>query len=592
MKSHCQPNRALLSVLGAILILAGAAPLAAQTEDGKGTDQAKTPARSELNLFGSPRQTMQTFLEGTPEQQIQCLDLSAQGLTEDTRQTQGAQLAYELREAIHRILDVALIAITHDPKEPMPYCLADQSHRIDGDIIGEQRELAEKDLKQIVIEPQDDGLWRFSQATVQAIPEIASHWQEQPKVVDEDKEATEPQAKPFSIWLRDLFPSTLQGRPRLDANAFYVAPYQWICMAVVVALGFLADLIVRFALNLATEIWVRFNPSDDPKVRKRVWRPIGLLMQGVVWYYGIKWIALPPILLDSLVIGLKAFTIVAAVWTAFRLIELIAYLAARRAAATASRFDDIIVPMVARSLKFIAVCIGILTFAQVFDLPVFGIVGGLGIGGMALAFAAQDAVSNFFGSVTVLFDRPFEVGDWIVTDGVEGTVETVGFRSTRVRTFHNSLITLPNSKLTTASVDNMGRRQYRRFSTKLGVTYDTTPEQIEAFCEGIRELLRQHPYTRKDYFEVHVNEFTDSSLNMLLYCFFECSDWSIELRERHRLILDILRLAKELHVEFAFPTRTLHMHSCPEDTSLPPDVTAVDGRKAAERIVGGTVSRG
>ena len=162
----------------------------------------------------------------------------------------------------------------------------------------------------------------------------------------------------------------------------------------------------------------------------------------------------------------------------------------------------------------------------------------------------------------------------------------MGFRSTRIRTFHNSVITLPNSKLTTASVDNMGRRKYRRFSAKLGVQYDTTPDQIEAFCEGIRELLRQHPYTRKDYFQVYLNEFSDSSLNIFLYCFFDCSDWSIELRERHRLIVDILRLAKELHVEFAFPTRTLHMLSHTEGASLPPDVSAVDGRKAAERIVG------
>ena len=115
---------------------------------------------------------------------------------------------------------------------------------------------------------------------------------------------------------------------------------------------------------------------------------------------------------------------------------------------------------------------------------------------MALALASQDALGNVFGSFLVLIDRPFEIGDWIIFEDHEGMVESMGIRSTRIRTFYNSQVTVPNSKFTTAIVDNMGRREFRRLRTTLGLEYDSTPALITAFCEGVRELIRQHPNTR------------------------------------------------------------------------------------------------
>jgi MscS family membrane protein len=158
-----------------------------------------------------------------------------------------------------------------------------------------------------------------------------------------------------------------------------------------------------------------------------------------------------------------------------------------------------------------------------------------------------------------------------VVGDVDGTVEEVGFRSTRIRTFYNSLITLPNANLISAHVDNYGARRYRRWKTHLGVAYDTPPEKVDAICEGIRELVRCHPYTRKDYFHVYLNQFGAHSLDILLYVFFETPDWATELRERHRLGVDILRLAKNLGVEIAFPTQTLFLKRGSETSPEPPD---------------------
>tara|TARA_Y100001960_G_scaffold52857_1_gene53902 strand:+ start:909 stop:2294 length:1386 start_codon:yes stop_codon:yes gene_type:complete len=362
----------------------------------------------------------------------------------------------------------------------------------------------------------------------------------------------------WAMTFKELFPESLH------TVRFLLADYQWIGCLLLIFLGFLTDLSVRRLLTRVVD-WLRRgeksqDTADDKKNQQKAWKPVGLLAQAVVWYWGAFCIGLPIGLLLIVTVALKFFTVVAAVWTAFRLIDWFSTFAARKATASETRFDDLLIPLVRKALKAFAVCVGLVLFADVFQLDVTALIGGLGIGGAALAFASQDTLSNLFGSLTVLADRPFEIGDWIVSDGVEGTVENVGMRSTRVRTFYNSVIVLPNSRLTTAIVDNMGKREFRRFTTKLGVQYDTTPEQLDAFCEAVREVIRRHPYTRKDYFQVYVNELGASSIDVLLYLFFECDDWPTELRERHRLLTDIIRVAQTLNVQFAYPTQTLHLY--------------------------------
>ena len=386
-------------------------------------------------------------------------------------------------------------------------------------------------------------------------------------------------------WLEThVFPKSMQG------VHFLLKDYQWYCLIAVIFLGFFMDLVTRQGLKWFTRAWFRYvRTGNEAGSTENPWKPLGLLAQVLTWYWGTRFIGLPPQLTMVLLVALKFFAVFVAVWTVFRLIDLMANYLARRAEKTATRFDDLLIPLVSKSCKALSVCVGVILFADMFDLDWTALVGGIGLGGAAIAFASQDALGNFFGSLTVLTDRPFEIGDWILTDGVEGTVETVGIRSTRVRTFYNSLITLPNSRLTTAVVDNMGKRQYRRLRVTLGVEYGTSPEQLEAFVEGIRELLRRHPFVRKDYYHVYFNNFGDSSLDVLLYCFLECPDWGMELREREQLFLNIIRLAERLGVAFAFPTRTLHMfqQTAGESPSLP-DLADPDraGQSIAAEIAG------
>jgi MscS family membrane protein len=175
---------------------------------------------------------------------------------------------------------------------------------------------------------------------------------------------------------------------------------------------------------------------------------------------------------------------------------------------------------------------------------------GLGIGGLAFALGAQDSLKNLFGSFTLIVDRPFVVGESVKIGGHEvGVVEVVGLRSTRIRTADDTLLIVPNSNLTNTDITNYGRRRYRRYVTRIGIAYSTPREQLIAFREGIQEVIRKQGATRKDHFEVAINELGGKAIEILVDIYFEVPDRPQELVARDALILDILRLAEELKIE-------------------------------------------
>ena len=269
-------------------------------------------------------------------------------------------------------------------------------------------------------------------------------------------------------------------------------------------------------------------------------------------------------------VGLKIVIPVLGVIIFYVLADMLSLYLAKMASLTESTMDDQLIPIVRRSLKLFVILVGALFLLHNLDINITALLAGLSIGGLAVALAAQDTLKNLFGSVMIFLDRPFQIGDWISGDGFDGTVEEVGFRSTRIRTFSNSLVSIPNGRLSDLTIDNHGLRTFRRFKTYLALTYDTAPASIEAFVSGVHKLIEQHPHTRKDFFEVRLNQLGDFSLNVLLYVFFEVPDWSAELKARHEVLLQILELADSLQVRFAFPTQTLHMETFPGELPLTP----------------------
>ena len=322
-----------------------------------------------------------------------------------------------------------------------------------------------------------------------------------------------------------------------------------------------AGIIIQWLLQaiMKNTILKKLGRKDQYLDNKKAYRSVSVLTMAISWCILLPLINLSTEVEEILYNGSLLVALVSGMMTVSHFIDLLCEHLKNKAHDSENKLDDVLIPMLHKALKIVLFTIGTVFIAGNLGINIASLLAGLGLGGLAFALAAKDTVENIFGSVTVLLDKPFAIGDWVVVEGVEGTVESIGLRSTKVRTFYCSQVSIPNSTLISAKVDNYGRRSYRRIKTYLSLTYDTTPDKVEAFCEGVRELIRQHPYTRKDYYHVYLNQMSASSIDVLLYCFLDCDDWAIELREKQRLYLNIMRLANRIGVGFAFPTQTLHM---------------------------------
>ena len=339
--------------------------------------------------------------------------------------------------------------------------------------------------------------------------------------------------------------------------------WRWGAIGIAIVFGFIVDLVVRLVLRHILKSITHADKHDKELVHilKTVPRPAGVAAGGAVWLALLPILSLPVGLLLFIEPAVHMYITLACIWFGFRGTDLISWVAGQKAAKSKNKLDDLLVPLLRKTLKAIVVVFGVVYLAASMQIQLAPIIAGLGVGAIGFGFAIKDTIENFFGSITVILDKPFEIGDWVIIDDVEGTVISVGMRSTRVRTFYDTVVTIPNSILVTSKCNNYSKRRYRRWKQMIGIGYATPPEKIAAFCEGIRELLRVHPYTRKDYYQVWLNEFGGSSLNVLVYVFWTAPDWQTELRERHRFMLDLIRLAGELEIEFAFPSRTVYLRN-------------------------------
>ncbi len=274
-----------------------------------------------------------------------------------------------------------------------------------------------------------------------------------------------------------------------------------------------------------------------------------------------------------IVSGLEIAEILLWILLFVRLVDLIMSFYVTRAEQTSSKLDDQLVPIVRNTLKFLVIIFGIFKLMITLGADPKTVLAGASIGGLAIGLASQDTIKNLIGTFMIFVDKPFRIGDWIVFDNIEGSVEEVGFRSSIIRAPDTSIYKVPNSKLAEIAINNKGKRIYRRYMTRLGIRYDTPPALVEAFVEGIKKLIELHPLTRNsaDYtpynvkpYNVEFVDYGDSALEILLNVYFKTSDWGEEMHGRHILHLGILKLAEKLGVGFAFPSQTLYMELFPE----------------------------
>lgn len=572
---------ALLIALLLSWLSVGAAQAQLGSPSGDITAKTKTESSQPLQStpsvpeqVSSPQATMATFLSamndikrGEPErldQALRTLDLSE--VNSLVRTERGRDLAWQLLEVLDRTRKVDLTQIP-DRATGEPWVFARYNNGA------------------VRISRQANGRWLFDADTVAMLPAIA------------DEIAGSARAE--GLTSSDYLPWHLRFRQSLPEGfkqkSFLLENWQWLAILITIASGVLLDWIISQLLRLIVRGWRQRSSEAFTDIDDGMLRPLGMMIMALVWWSGIALMGLPESALLLLLVAIKFLASAAGVWAAYRLVDLIAAWLCHRANLTDNKIDDVLAPLIPRTLKLFVTVIGIVFVANNLNIDVTGLLAGLGLGGLAFALAAKDMVQNLLGSITILLDRTFTVGDWIVVGEHEGTVECIGFRSTRLRTFYNSVVTIPNARFINSDLDNMGERQYRRMKATYGVTYDTPPDKIEAFCEGLRELVRQHPFMRKDYFHIYFNSFGASSLDILVYVFWETPDWAAELRERHRFLLDSLRLAHSLGVSFAYPTQTLFLQRGDGGSPLPEELSQPEafskGQAAAQGVVAANVEQ-
>lgn len=291
---------------------------------------------------------------------------------------------------------------------------------------------------------------------------------------------------------------------------------------------------------------------DQPIEKGLSWVVISTL--GLV---AIDFLELPVTLDKYSTIVIKVFLAINVIRTCYLAAEAFGTSIEEWSKTTETSIDDQLAPFASKALKVVVVIVGGLVILQNFGVNVTALLAGLGIGGVALAFAAQDTVSNVFGTITILLDSPFKMGEWVKIGETEGIVEDVGFRSTRIRTFYNSLVTLPNSVVAKEKVDNYSKREWIRFRHNIGFTYDATPQMLEKFCENLRYNLLQDPSVDRERISINFQSYGDWSLNVLVNFHYKLKPDELESAKNNAYLNLIYSITEQEKLSFAFPTRTI-----------------------------------
>ena len=340
--------------------------------------------------------------------------------------------------------------------------------------------------------------------------------------------------------------------------------WQWLALPVVVLLALLLGSLLGWLTRRALgHLAARTETTWDDLLIERLRRPITVFWALVVASASLPALALDEAFGDVLARGLKAGFFLVAFWGAFRAID-VGFRAL--AEAPSSRANPALrgsLPLLRKIAKVSALALGLVAVLNELGFQVTSLLAGLGIGGLAVALAAQKTVENLIGSLSIGVDQPFRVGDYVQVEGAQGTVERVGLRSTRIRTLDRTLVTIPNGKLADMRIESFSARDRFRLATTLALVQSTTPEQVRAIVAAVEAELLKHPARGPDAPAVRLVELGESALKIEVMAWLQAGSWDDFARQRTELLLSFLEIVKGAGTTFAYPTQTLHVASLP-----------------------------
>ena len=300
-------------------------------------------------------------------------------------------------------------------------------------------------------------------------------------------------------------------------------------------------------------------------------KPLYYFLLLLIFYFAFNILSFPDSwgLVDSSELGVKMIIsksfsfllIVTIFWTILQSVEYLGLRLQFRAEQTESKVDDQLIPFAIEIGKVLVVIFSIVVIlANVFDQNITALAAGLGVGGVAVALASKESLENLLGSFTIFLDKPFQVGDVIKIGTITGLVEKVGFRSTRIRTFDKSLVTVPNKNLVIAELDNLSLKPVRKVKIDIGLTYDTSVDQIKEIVNEIQKIIDEHPKTNQDG-KVRFLNFGASSLDIMVLYFVNGIDWGILIDTQQEINFKIIEIVKKHGSDFAFPTTSVFLEN-------------------------------
>jgi MscS family membrane protein len=356
-------------------------------------------------------------------------------------------------------------------------------------------------------------------------------------------------------WIAENFPG-----PLLVVGPFGVQVWQWLALLTLIPLsGLIGRLIGRPTRDLLRRLVAKTSNQFDDELVSASREPITLFWSVLASRLLLFWVGLPPGAQKVVIELQQALLIVAVFWMLLRTITVLQQGLPKTIDLNAHPAMRSLIPLGGRIAKVFVFAIGVLTVLAAFGFKVGTILAGLGIGGVAIALGAQKSLEHFFGSVSIGVDQPFRIGDWVIVGDVEGEVEAIGLRSTRIRTIERTVVTIPNGTLAEARVENFGARERIRMRTIIGLEYGTSEATMRAVRDDIEKLLRAHPLCWPDRVVVRFFQFGPSSLDIDVFCWLMTAQVDEFRAARETLYLGIIAIVERHGAKFAFPTQTVHV---------------------------------
>lgn len=335
-----------------------------------------------------------------------------------------------------------------------------------------------------------------------------------------------------------------------------------VALAILLPFYFLSKWLTRYLFEFILKITARTKSELDDKLILAFKHPTRyfILLLGI--YLALNYLPLNPAMDVFVYKVFRSVIVLLIAWGVYDLAGNNSFLSLEMKEKL--KIDDILVPFFSKIFRFLIIALTVVLIANEWHYNVNGFVAGLGLGGLAFALAAKDALANIFGGIVIIMEKPFTIGDWVFSPSVEGVVEDISFRSTRFRTFDQALVTVPNSTLANEPITNWSRMGKRRVFFYLGVTYSTPVEKIERAVQYINIMLNEHPEVHRETIMVSFDKFQESSLDIMVYYFTKTTIWAEHLKVKEEINLKIMHFFQEEGISMAFPSRSLYIETAPQ----------------------------